>query len=116
MAMDLFTEIIRIGKENAEHITAGRDSAKQSAQYDRDYRREKVVKYNEFRIQGKSQSDSSVLSDGDTKVTDLKFRRDAADADSKAEYEVVNNNKKIMAVLQSQMEWERGQGGAFNEY
>ena len=107
MEVDLFTRILEIGEQNQEVIEHMRTSMKEAAMRDRDFKRLRGSKELTLRAGGVPVSMLKDLAEGDEEVSLAKFHSLCADADAASDKELIQNNKKIMDTLKSQMEFER---------
>ena len=118
MMVDLFTRILEIAEENRNAIDHMRDAGHEAAARDRDYKRIRAERMLELRASGMAAGMVEKVAEGDDDVSNAKFAADCADADMASDRELVQNNKKVMDTLRSQMEFERvaRQEAEFYEY
>ncbi|MBO7673653.1 MAG: hypothetical protein J6S63_01430 [Atopobiaceae bacterium] len=107
MELDLYTRILDLGEENRAHAEHMREAGYKAARYDRDYKMLRAKKEIELRALGHPASMVKDLAEGDEEVSLAKLQSNLAEADADSDKEIINNNKKIMDTLKSQMEFER---------
>lgn len=107
MEADLFTRILEIGEQNQGVIEHMRAVMKEAALRDREFKQARAAKELTLRAGGVPVSMLKDLAEGDEEVSLAKFRSLCADADAASDKELIQNNKKIMDTLKSQMEFER---------
>ena len=120
MNLDLFTQILNIGSENKQIIERMRNSGIEAASFDRSYKMARAQKMLELRASGMPASMVEKAAEGDDGVSNLRFKAECAAASQAADKELIQNNKKIMDALKSQMEFERVSSdmteGYYSEY
>lgn len=91
----------------AEAVSQLRRSGRALAQATRDYKRALALEMARLEAQGKAKTTMRDLARGDEDVCELAFRRDLAEAEYKADLEVINMRKRNVDVLREQYarEW-----------
>lgn len=107
MSADLFTSILEIGEENRNAIEHMRQAGRDAASKDREFKMLRATKELELRAQGHPAGMVKDLAEGDEQVSLARFKAQCAESDQMADKELIQNNKKIMDTLKSQMEFER---------
>lgn len=105
--MDLYTQINNLAEDNDSLIEDMVKHDVEAADAEQEYRVLKAKKILYIRANGQPASLAEALAEGDEEVAGAKFRRTCAEALSHAAQERINNNKKLMTSLESQLCFER---------